>query len=94
MSRNCSITGKSYQKGHQVSHSNRKMIKRFQPNLQNISFYSEALGKTVQLSVATRTIRTIDKKGGLDAYLLATPNSRLTEEAVCLKKQIKKTAAQ
>lgn len=92
MSRTCSITGKSYQKGNQVSHSNRKMIKRFMPNLQNISFYSEVLGKTVQLSVAIRTVRTIDKKGGLDAYLLGTPSRKLAPEAVTLKRKIRKAA--
>ncbi len=89
----CEITGKKYQRGNQVSHSNRKMIKQFEPNMQAVSFYSEKLGKLVRLIVAASTIRTIDKKGGLDAFLTATPNSKLTDKAKKLKKQITKQAA-
>jgi len=93
MSRTCALTGKSYLKGHKVSHSNRKKIKRFKVNLQNVSMYSDALKTRVHLRVATNTIRTVDHNGGLDAFLLSTPCSQLTCEAVSIKKRIKKALA-
>lgn len=93
MARNCGLTGKSPQTGHKVSHSNIKTKKRFLPNLQNVSFYSETLGRKVNLRVAANTIRSVDKNGGLDAFLLKTSNLKLSTEAVAIKKQIKKIAA-
>lgn len=93
MARNCGLTGKSPQTGHKVSHSNIKTKKRFLPNLQNVSFYSETLGRKVNLRVAANTIRSVDKNGGLDAFLLKTSNLKLSLEAVAIKKQIKKVAA-
>ena len=74
--------------GNNVSHSNQKTRRRFLPNLQDITFRSPVLGN-VSLRVSTNGLRTIDHNGGLDAYLLDTPNSRLTEEAKRLKKKLK-----
>ena len=88
MTRRCEISGKSVMSGNNVSHSNRKTRRRFLPNLQDITFRSPVLGN-VSLRVSTNGLRTIDHNGGLDAYLLDTPNSRLTEEAKRLKKKLK-----
>lgn len=67
MSRECQLSGKRVQTGHNVSHSNRKTLRRFLPNLHKKKFWSPELGKFVTLKVCTSTIRTIDKLG-LDAY--------------------------
>jgi large subunit ribosomal protein L28 len=77
-----------YQSGNNVSHAKNRTKRRFLPNLQNISFLSEKLGKAIQLRVATSTIRTVEKKGGLDEFLLNTSNTKLPLEALKLKKLI------
>ena len=88
MSMKCELTGKMYQSGNNVSHAKNRTKRRFLPNLQNISFLSERLGKAIQLRVATSTIRTVEKKGGLDEFLLNTSNTKLPLEALKLKKLI------
>ncbi len=88
MSMKCDLTGKMYLNGNNVSHAKNRTKRRFLPNLQNISFLSEKLGKKIQLRVATSTIRTVEKKGGLDAYLIKTPNTKLPIVAKKLKKLI------
>ncbi len=62
------------------------------PNIQQTSLLSDALGQPISLKLSTRAIRTIEKNGGLDAYLLTTPNAKLTDEALRLKRRIKKAA--
>jgi len=84
----CDLTGKKYQSGNNVSHAKNRTKRRFLPNLQNISFVSEILGKKIQLKVAASTIRTVEKKGGLDEFLLNTSNTKLPIEAIKIKKLI------
>lgn len=93
MSRRCSITGKGVQTGNNVSHANNKTRRRFLPNLQETSVLSDALGQIVRLRVASRTIKTIEKNGGIDAYLLSVSNTKLPEEALHLKRRIEKALA-
>ena len=88
MSMKCELTGKAFQNGNKVSHAKNRTKRRFFPNLQNISFISEILGRKIQLKVATSTIRTVEKKGGLDEFLKSTPNSKLPNKAKKLKKII------
>ena len=88
MTMKCELTGKTFQTGNNVSHAKNRTKRRFMPNLQNISFISEVLGKKIQLKVATSTIRTVEKKGGLDDFLISTQNSKLSEKAKKLKKTI------
>lgn len=99
MSRRCQITGKGVLTGNNVSHANNKTRRRYLPNLQETSLLSDVLGGSVRLRVTTNGIRTIEHNGGLDAFLLGTPNRRLPLEAQALKRriqraQVKKTAAQ
>lgn len=90
MARRCDFTGKGVQTGNNVSHANNKTRRRFLPNLQTASLLSDALGQSIQLRLSTRAIRSIEKRGGLDAYLLSTPNAKLGQKARDLKKRIKK----
>ena len=78
MSSKCELTGKKYLSGNNVSHAKNRTKRRFLPNLQNISFLSDKLGKKIQLKVAASTIRTVEKKGGLDEYLISTSNTKLS----------------
>ena len=88
MSNRCELTGKKYLSGNNVSHAKNRTKRRFLPNLQNISFLSDKLGKKVQLKVAASTIRTVEKKGGLDEYLINTSNTKLAPTGLKLKKVI------
>ena len=93
MARICSVSGKKPHFGNNVSHANNKTRRRWQPNLQLCSFPSEILGKSVTLRLTTNGIRTIEHNGGVDSWLLGTRNSRLSEPAMKLKKQILKAQA-
>ncbi|HLJ65239.1 MAG TPA: 50S ribosomal protein L28 [Stellaceae bacterium] len=93
MSRRCFITGKGVQVGNNVSHANNKTRRRFLPNLQATSVLSDALGQPVRLRVSTRGIRTIEHSGGIDAYLLATNDSKLSPEARRLKRRVESAMA-
>jgi len=84
----CQLTGKTFQSGNNVSHAKNRTRRRFLPNLQNITFISEKLGRSIRLKVAASTIRTVEKKGGLDEYLLGASNTKLPPEALKIKKQI------
>ena len=89
MVKRCSITKKKPMSGNNVSHAVNKTKRRFLPNLQNVSFFSETLGKKVRLKVSTNGIKTVEKKGGIDNYVMNTKDSILTPEIVKLKKIIK-----
>ena len=93
MARRCMITGKGPISGNNVSHAHNKTKRRFLPNLQYTSLLSDALGEMVRLRVTPKAIRTVEQKGGLDAFLLATPNRKLPAEAIRLKRRIQKKLA-
>ena len=88
MSRVCELSGKKVMTGNNVSKANNRTKRRFLPNLQKSSMHSSILGKTLQFRVAASTIRTVEKKGGLDEFLLNSSNSYLTEKAQKLKLQL------
>jgi large subunit ribosomal protein L28 len=92
MARRCDITGKGVLVGNHVSHANNKTKRRFLPNLQVTSLLSDALGQLVKLRLTVNAIRTIEHNGGLDAYLLSTPDTKLPAEARRLKRRIEKAA--
>lgn len=93
MSRRCEITGKGVQSGNNVSHAHNKTRRRFLPNVQRTSLMSDALGEMVRMSVCTQAIRTVEKNGGLDAFLLGTANRKLAPEAQRVKRRIEKRMA-
>ena len=94
MSRRCQLTGRGVQTGNNVSHAHNKTRRRFLPNLQMTSLFSEALGKSVRLKVSVHAIRTVERKGGLDAFLLDARDSDLTPDIRRLKRRIKKAQSQ
>lgn len=90
----CELTGKTRQIGHRVSHSNRKTKRRFLPNLLNVTLMSEALGRSVRLRISANALKTVDHRGGLDAFLLKARDSELSPRARDLKRElVKKRAA-
>jgi large subunit ribosomal protein L28 len=94
MSRKCDLTGKAAQVGHKVSHSNRKTKRRFLPNLVNVTVLSDALKRSVRLRISTNALKTVDHRGGLDAFLIKAKDAELSPKALKLKGEvIKKLAA-
>ncbi len=93
MARRCMITGKGVLSGNNVSHANNKTRRRYLPNLQEQSFFSDVLRTSIQIRLTTNGIRTIEHNGGLDAFLISTPNRRLPEEAQSLKRRILRAQA-
>ena len=93
MSRRCEITGKGVLSGNNVSHANNKTRRRFLPNLQVTSLLSDILGSEVRMRLSTRGIRTVEHNGGIDAFLLGTADTKLTEEGRALKRRISRAQA-
>ena len=95
MSRACELTGKAVMTGNNVSHANNKTRRRFLPNLVNVTLMSEALNQNVRLRISANALRSVEHRGGLDAFLLKAGVDGLSQRARLLKKQIaKKTQEQ
>ena len=93
MAKRCQITGKSVMSGNNVSHAKNRTRRRFLPNLQQTSMESEILGRTVSLRVTTSAIRTVEKHGGLDSFLMQARNAELADEARALKREMMAASA-
>jgi large subunit ribosomal protein L28 len=89
----CELTGKTRQIGNRVSHSNRKTKRRFLPNLLNVTLMSDSLGKSVRLRISANALKSVDHRGGLDAFLVAAKDADLSPRALDLKKQVAKKHA-
>jgi len=94
MSRQCELTGTKPMVGNNVSHSQVKTKRRFEPNLVRVSLHSESLDRTFQLRIAAKALRTVDKLGGLDAFLAKAKPDQLSDRAARIKRDIEKKAAE
>jgi large subunit ribosomal protein L28 len=90
MSRRCELTGKAVMSGHKVSHSNHKTKRTFRPNLVRVSLISEALGRAVRLRISAHALRSVEHRGGLDAFLAKASELELSQGARELKRKIAK----
>jgi large subunit ribosomal protein L28 len=90
MSRRCELSGKAVQVGNLVSHSNIKTKTRFLPNLVNVSLISDSLQRSVRLRIAAAALRSVEHRGGLDAFLLKARDSELSVNALRLKREVAK----
>ncbi len=90
MSRRCAATGRGVQSGNNVSHANNKTRRRFLPNLHQVTLISDALKIRVRLRLTAAGLRTVEKRGGIDAFLLSTPNAKLEPVALSLKRRVKR----
>ena len=93
MSRKCDLTGKAFQTGHKVSHSNRKTKRRFLPNLVNVTLTSDTLNRSVRFRISANALKTVDHRGGLDAFLAKAKDGDLSPKALELKRQLQKKLA-
>jgi large subunit ribosomal protein L28 len=90
MARVCELTGKNPLAGNNVSHSNNKVRRRFLPNLCNVSLISDAMGLTYRFRISANALKTVEHRGGLDAFLLKADTSELSDKARKLKSSIAK----
>lgn len=88
MARRCELSGKGVQTGNNVSHANNKTRRRFLPNLRTRRLFSELLGQPIRVRIAISTLRSVEKNGGIDGYLLKTPEVELPGELVRIKRRI------
>jgi large subunit ribosomal protein L28 len=93
MSRRCELSGKNAQVGHLVSHSQIKTKRRFMPNLCDVTLISDTLNRNVRLRISAHALRSVEHRGGLDAYLMKASDTQLSDRALRLKREILKRKA-
>lgn len=93
MARRCELTGKGVMTGNTVSHALNRTRRRFLPNLLNVTLISDALGRSVKLRISANALRSVEHRGGLDAFLLKADDSELSVKALGLKKEVRAALA-
>ena len=93
MARRCELTGKGPMSGNNVSHAKNRTRRRFLPNLNELTLYSDALGRAFKLRISSSALRTVDHRGGLDAFLAKANDAELSDTALKIKKDIAKAQA-
>ena len=93
MSRRCELTGKGVMVGNNVSHTNNKTKRRFLPNLNDVTLASETLGRSFKFKISAAALRTVDHRGGLDAFLAKAKDDELSANALKVKRDIQKAQA-
>ena len=88
MSRVCEISGKNVMSGNNVSKAKNRTRRKFLPNLQNVKLYSKSLDKFINMKICVRSLKTVEKNGGIDDYLTKTSNRVLAPEAIAIKNTI------
>ena len=93
MSRRCELTGKGVMTGYTVSHAMNHTKRRFLPNLLNVTLISDTLGRSVRMRISANALRSVEHRGGLDAFLLKADDAVLSDNALALKKEVRASLA-
>ena len=93
MARRCELTGKGVMTGNNVSHAKNRTRRRFLPNLNDITLASEVLGRSFKFRISAAALRTVDHRGGLDAFMAKAKDTELSTSALKVKKDIEKAQA-
>ena len=93
MSRRCELTGKGPMSGNNVSHAKNRTRRRFLPNLNDVTLQSEALNRGIKMRISAAALRSVDHRGGLDAFLAKAKDEDLSDSALKVKKEIRKAQA-
>jgi large subunit ribosomal protein L28 len=93
MARRCELSGKGVMSGNNVSHALNRTRRKFLPNLCNVTLISDALERSVKLKIAASTLRTVEHRGGLDAYLLKAKDAELSKKAFLIKQEVRQVLA-
>ena len=92
MARRCELTGKGVLTGNNVSHAHNKTRRRFLPNVQETSLYSEGLDRSMRFKVSASALRSVEHNGGLDNFLMKASDDQLSQTALRVKRQLAKKA--
>lgn len=90
MARRCELTGKAVMSGNNVSHAKNRTRRRFLPNLNNVTLMSEALDQKISLKVSANALRTVEHRGGLDAFLIKAKENELSDRVKLIKRQLER----
>jgi large subunit ribosomal protein L28 len=90
MARRCELSGKGVLTGNNVSHANNKSRRRYLPNLCQVHLMSDVLGQNFALKVSAAALRSVEHRGGLDAYLMKARDTELSANALRIKRQVAK----
>lgn len=90
MSRVCELSGKGPMTGNKISHANNKSRRRFLPNLNEVTLMSDILGQSFSLRISAHALRTVDHRGGLDAFLAKSKDDELSPKALKIKRDVEK----
>ena len=93
MSRRCELTGKGVMTGNRVSHAVNRTRRRFLPNLLNVSLLSDALGRSVKLRISANALRSVEHRGGIDAFLLKQDDADMSDRAIAIKQEVRAALA-
>ena len=93
MARRCELSGKGVMSGNNVSHALNRTRRKFLPNLCNVTLISDALNRPIKLKIAASTLRSVEHRGGLDAYLLKAKDSELSKRVLAIKQEVRQTLA-
>ncbi|WP_316862947.1 50S ribosomal protein L28 [uncultured Cohaesibacter sp.] len=93
MARRCELTGKGVQSGNNVSHAKNRTRRRFLPNLVNVTLLSDTLGTGFKMRVSAHALRSVEHRGGLDAFLAKAKDTDLSDNALQIKRKIEKATA-
>ena len=93
MSRVCELSGKGPMSGHKVSHANNKTKRRFLPNLNDVTLISDILGQSFKLRISAHALRSVDHRGGFDAFLAKAKDDELSDKAMKIKREMEKKSA-
>ncbi len=91
MTRRCELTGKLPLSGQLRSHAENKTKRKFRPNLCDVTLMSDALGRKVRLRISAHALKSVEHRGGLDAFLLKAGEEELSERCQKLKRELQKT---
>ena len=91
MARRCELTGKGPMTGNNVSHANNKTKRRFLPNLNDVTLQSESLGRGFKMRITAAALRSVDHRGGLDAFLIKAKDTELSHNALKIKREVIKS---
>ncbi|MEP2981311.1 MAG: 50S ribosomal protein L28 [Lentilitoribacter sp.] len=94
MSRTCELTAKGVLSGNNVSHAKNRTRRKFLPNLCNVTLMSEALNQRFRMRISANALRSVEHRGGLDAFLVKARDTELSTRARLIKKQITKKLAE
>lgn len=93
MARRCELTGKGPMSGNNVSHAKNRTRRRFLPNLQDVTLISDVLGRSFKFRISNAALRTVDHRGGFDAFMAKAKDVELSDGALKIKKEIAKAVA-